>query len=175
MFQWCKRGLCLWQFLKAMYVFCKTIQLPPSPVHPTLNLTWFFVSVFDSFWLISVVFWYNYLTVSPHWKWTADPTILPYYHLSSYSERVPRWLSGKESTCQHRRCRFNPWVQKIPWRRKWQPTLVFLLKNPMDRGEGWSLWDLKEAGHDLTTKQQRQGNHISKKTLTPVVVIWRGK
>ena len=77
--------------------------------------------------------------------------------------RLPRWLSGKESTCQHRRCRFNPWVQKIPWRRKWQPTLVFLLKNPMDRGEGWSLWDLKEARHDLTTKQQRQGNHISKK------------
>ena len=23
------------------------------------------------------------------------------------------------------RCRFNPWVRKIPWRREWQPTLVF--------------------------------------------------
>ena len=22
--------------------------------------------------------------------------------------------------------RFDPWVGKIPWRRKWQPTLVFL-------------------------------------------------
>ena len=22
--------------------------------------------------------------------------------------------------------RFNPWVRKKPWRRKWQPTLVFL-------------------------------------------------
>ena len=33
----------------------------------------------------------------------------------------------KDSTCQCRRCRFNPWVGKIPWRRKWQPTLVFLL------------------------------------------------
>jgi len=21
---------------------------------------------------------------------------------------------------------FDPWVRKIPWRRKWQPTLVFL-------------------------------------------------
>ena len=21
---------------------------------------------------------------------------------------------------------FNPWVGKIPWRRKWQPTVVFL-------------------------------------------------
>ena len=26
----------------------------------------------------------------------------------------------------HRRPGFNPWVRKIPWRRKWQPTLVFL-------------------------------------------------
>ena len=24
------------------------------------------------------------------------------------------------------RCRFHPWVGKTPWRRKWQPTLVFL-------------------------------------------------
>ena len=31
---------------------------------------------------------------------------------------------GKESTC--RRPRFDPWVRKIPWRREWQPTPVFL-------------------------------------------------
>jgi len=23
-------------------------------------------------------------------------------------------------------CRFDPWVEKIPWRRNWQPTPVFL-------------------------------------------------
>ena len=37
--------------------------------------------------------------------------------------------SGKESPCQCRRCRkcgFHPWVGKIPWRRKGQPTPVFL-------------------------------------------------
>ena len=42
---------------------------------------------------------------------------------------LPGSASGKESTCQWRRCRrygFNPWVKKIPWRRKPQPTLVFL-------------------------------------------------
>ena len=41
----------------------------------------------------------------------------------------PGGASGKEPTCQCRklkRCRFDPWVGKIPWRRKWQPTLVFL-------------------------------------------------
>ena len=36
------------------------------------------------------------------------------------------WLSGKISTCQYRRPGFSPWVRRIPWRRKWQPTPVFL-------------------------------------------------
>ena len=34
-----------------------------------------------------------------------------------------------ESTCQCRRrrkCGFHPWVRKIPWNRKWQPSPVFL-------------------------------------------------
>ena len=39
---------------------------------------------------------------------------------------LPWWLSGKESSCQNKRCRFDPWVGKIPWRRRWQPTPVFL-------------------------------------------------
>ena len=29
---------------------------------------------------------------------------------------------------------FDPWVGKIPWRREWQPTPVFLPKNSMDTG-----------------------------------------
>ena len=33
------------------------------------------------------------------------------------------WLSDKESTCQ---CRFDPWVRKMSWRRKWPPTPVFM-------------------------------------------------
>jgi len=36
---------------------------------------------------------------------------------------------GKESACNAGdagRRKFNPWVRKIPWRRKWQPTPVFL-------------------------------------------------
>ena len=38
----------------------------------------------------------------------------------------PWWLNGKESTYQCRRHGFDPWVGKIPWRRRWQPTPVFL-------------------------------------------------
>ena len=48
--------------------------------------------------------------------------------LSSF-KGLPRWHNGKEPTCQCRRCKFNPWVEKIPWRRKLQPTPVFLLGN----------------------------------------------
>ena len=52
------------------------------------------------------------------------------------------WLSGKEHACQWGRHRFNPWVKKILWRRKWQPTpvfqAVFCLGNPMDRVALWA-------------------------------------
>ena len=44
----------------------------------------------------------------------------------SFSSNKVRWSGGKESACQCRRHRFNPWVGKIPWKRKWQPIPVFL-------------------------------------------------
>ena len=50
---------------------------------------------------------------------------------------LPRRHSGKESTYQWRRYKrhgFDPWVGKMPWRRKWQPTPVVLPGNPIDRG-----------------------------------------
>ena len=58
---------------------------------------------------------------------TGRQVISPLSHTPIYRHitRDSRWLSGKESSCQcrrHRRNRFHPWVWKIPWRRKWQPT-----------------------------------------------------
>ena len=41
----------------------------------------------------------------------------------------PGSTSGKEPACQcrrYKRCGFEPWVRKIPWRRAWQPIPVFL-------------------------------------------------
>ena len=72
---------------------------------------------------------------------------------------LPSWLSGNESACQCRRRRFHPWVGKIPWRRKWQPTLVFLpgkshgQRNLADN----SPWGHKRVGYDLVTEQQQHG------------------
>ena len=40
-------------------------------------------------------------------------------------EGILRWPSGKELACQCRRFGFSPWVRKILWRRKWQPSPVF--------------------------------------------------
>ena len=38
----------------------------------------------------------------------------------------PGGSDGREICLQCRRPRFDPWVGKIPWRRKWLPTPVFL-------------------------------------------------
>ena len=61
-------------------------------------------------------------------------------------------LMTKKSTyrCRRRkRHRFDPWVRKIPGRRKWQPTAAFMLEK--FRGErslvGFSPWRHR-VGHD---------------------------
>ena len=56
----------------------------------------------------------------------------------------------KESTCQCRRlkiCGLDPWVRKIPWRRKWQPTPVLLPGEAHgQRGlVGYSPWGHRES------------------------------
>ena len=68
--------------------------------------------------------------------------------------RLPRWLSGKESACQCRRCWFSLWVGKMPWKRKWQPTPVFLSgKSHGQRSlADYSPWGCKRVGHDSVTK-----------------------
>ena len=49
--------------------------------------------------------------------------------------RLPRWLSGKKSACKCRIHGFHPWVRKIPLRRKWHPTPVFLPRKSHERTE----------------------------------------
>ena len=73
-------------------------------------------------------------------------------------------LSGKEYTCQFRRRRFDPWSVKIPWRRKWQPTPVFLPGKSHGQRSlvGHSPRDGKSTGHDLVPKEQQNKNEIAK-------------
>ena len=63
---------------------------------------------------------------------------------------LPWWLSSKKSAYKCRRLMrhgFNPWVGKIPWRRKWQPTLLFLpWKSHGQRSlASCNPWDCKES------------------------------
>ena len=60
---------------------------------------------------------------------------------------------GRESTCNAGDTEdngFDPWVGKIPWRRKWQPILVFLPEK--SRGwrslAGYSPWGSQRVRHD---------------------------
>ena len=60
----------------------------------------------------------------------------------------------KESACQcrrHKRRGYNPWVGKILWRRKWQPTLVFL---PRKFHGQKSLVGHNPQGHKVLDKTQ---------------------
>ena len=61
--------------------------------------------------------------------------------------------SGKELTCQcrrHKRYGFDPWVGKMPWRRKWQPSAVFFPGESHGQRSlvGYSPWGCKES--DMT-------------------------
>ena len=62
----------------------------------------------------------------------------------------------KESACQCRKCRFNPWVGKSPWRRKWETTLVFLPRKSHGKRSlaGYSPWGRKESNMTEATKKQ---------------------
>ena len=77
----------------------------------------------------------------------------------------PGSASGKESTCQCRKLKwygFDLWDRKIPWRRKWQPTPVFLPGKPHGQRSlaSYSPWGRKES--DTTEALS-----------TPMNCVWR--
>ena len=63
---------------------------------------------------------------------------------------LPWWLRWQSICLQCRRPGFNPWIGKIPCRRKWKPTPVILPGKFHGRRSlvGYSPWDLKES--DMT-------------------------
>ena len=82
-------------------------------------------------------------------KEIGNGAICKYWNIIQRAEHS-WWLSSKESTCHGRKCRrlgFDPWVRKIPWRREWQPTLVFLPGRSHGQRNlvGYSPWDRKES------------------------------
>ena len=87
---------------------------------------------------------------------------VPITTIDKQSSVLPRWLS-KESTCQCRRCKrcwFNSQIRKIPWKRKWQPTPVFLPGKSYGQRSlvGYSPWSHKES--DTTEQLSMHTNHL---------------
>ena len=83
---------------------------------------------------------FSALTPAPNSDFGAGPQL----------QDFPGSTSDKEPACQfrrHRRPRFNPWVGKIPWWRKWQPTPVFLPRESHGQKSlaGYSPWGHKES------------------------------
>ena len=64
----------------------------------------------------------------------------------------PAGASDQEPACQGRRCRFDPWVRKIPWRRKCPPTLVF---SPGDSHGQRSLAGCSPQDHKESARTER--------------------
>ena len=101
-----------------------------------------------------------------------QPLYSKYFH--NVKGGLPRWLGGKESACQFRRrkrSRFDPWIRKIPWSRKWQLTPVFLSGKSHGHMDGgaWPaiVQGVAKVGHNLATKQQqtnvKAANHFTQK------------
>ena len=65
---------------------------------------------------------------------------------------------------------FDPWVRKIPWRRAWQPTPVFLPgeSNGQRRLAGCSPWGCKES--DTTEQLTLSLSATSYKAWLPIIV-----
>ena len=65
-------------------------------------------------------------------------------------KNLPVW---QEKAYQCKRHGFDPWVRKIPWRGKWQPTPVFLPeKSHGQRSLVGYIHGVTRVGHDLATK-----------------------
>ena len=55
--------------------------------------------------------------------------------MQSWASQVVLGVKNLPASAGDMRLRFDPWVRKTPWRRKWQPTPVSLcLEDPIDRG-----------------------------------------
>ena len=77
-------------------------------------------------------------------------------------EGLPWWLRQERIRLQCWRPTFNPWVGKIPWGRKWQPTPHTCLENSMYRGTWWAvIHGVTRVRHDWATNTlSGLGSHL---------------
>ena len=91
------------------------------------------------------------------------------------NEVFPGGVSGKEPTCQCRKPKirgFDLWVGKIPWRRTWQPTSVFLLWQSHGQRSlaGYGPWG-RRVGHNWSNLAQPSTHTGSPKRVRNFVFL----
>ena len=97
-------------------------------------------------------------------KWVVPIGSIPFSIFTSllficyWSIALPRRLSGKDSACQCRKCGFDLWIGKIPWKRERQPTPVFLSGESHGRR---SLVGCSLRGHKESDTTQQRNNNIT--------------
>ena len=104
----------------------------------------------------------------------------PCSHQTSSEQGLSWWLRVKNTIAMqktHRTPRLDPWVGKIPWRRKQQPTPLFLPgKSQGQRGlVSYSPWGHKRVRHNLATKHQLisgQAQRECPKYRVPSLHLW---
>ena len=82
--------------------------------------------------------------------------------------RASQVASSKESACQYRRRRLDPWDRKVSWRKKWQPTQYSCMENSMERGAWW-------ATVRRVTKSQTRLSHWTHTHTHTQVMSYGGK
>ena len=90
-----------------------------------------------------------------------ETQLLPFKSIPT-PPQLPWWLGSKESPRQCRRHGFDPWIRKIPCRRKWEPTPVFLPGKSHGQGSlaGYSPGGHKESGTTETLKDKPLLRHL---------------
>ena len=82
-----------------------------------------------SAWWIWIIRVHSSDSILPSGLWIQESKFKFWWDLRQVCFGLPRWHSDKEPICQcgrRKRCGFDPWIGKIPWRKKWQSTPVFL-------------------------------------------------
>ena len=84
----------------------------------------------------------------------------------NWASQVAKW---QRIHLPRRRRGFNSWVGKMSWKRKWQPTRVFLPgKSHGQRSPAsYSTWGCKQAWHNLATEQQQSIHHLPPRFPSP--------
>ena len=92
------------------------------------------------------------------------------------ASQVAQWWRTVCQCRRHKGCKFDPWIGKIPWSRKWQPTPIFL--RGKFHGErilaGYSPWGLKESAmaEHTYTKENVRGTLVKSFQLSCLSGSW---